>query len=62
MSREEKIEYIRSCKVYSFAYLELDSFSDEELDQVIRRIAVQMQRQEVMISHNMVTDFAIFLN
>lgn len=62
MSRQEKIEYIRSCRVHSYAYLELDSLTDAELDTVIHRIAVQMQRSEVMISQNMVTDFAIFLN
>jgi hypothetical protein len=62
MSREEKIEYIRTCRMHSYAYQDLESLNENELDILIHRIAVQLQRQEVMISYNMVTDFHIFLN
>lgn len=62
MTRLEKIEYIRGSKMYSYAYQDLESLNDYELNEIIRRIAFQLQRQEVMISANMVTDFYVFLN
>lgn len=62
MTRQEKIEYIRASRLYSYAYQDLDSFNDRELDEMIRRIAIQLQRQEVMVSNNMLTDFYVFLN
>lgn len=62
MTREEKIEYIRASRIYAFAYQDLEGLNDRELDEIIRRIAVQLQRQEVMVSMNMLTDFYVFLN
>lgn len=62
MTRLEKIEYIRGSRMHSYAYQDLESLNEYELDEIIRRIAFQLQRQEVMISENMVTDFYVFLN
>lgn len=62
MTRLEKIEYIRGSRMHSYVYQDLETLNDYELDEIIRRIGFQLQRQEVMVSTNMVTDFYVFLN
>ena len=62
MTRPEKMEYIRDSRMNAYAYENLESLNEYELDEIIRRIAFQLQRQEVMVSSNMVTDFYVFLN
>ncbi len=62
MTRLEKMEYIRDSRMNAYAYQDLESLNEYELDEIIRRIAFQLQRQEVMVSSNMVTDFYVFLN
>jgi len=62
MTRLEKIKYIRDSRMNAYVDQELESLNDYELDEIIRRIAFQLQRQEIMVSTNMVTDFYVFLN
>lgn len=62
MTRYEKIQFIRSSRFLSFAYLNLDGTSDDELDQMIRHIVSLLQQQEVAISGNRLKDFYIYLN
>ena len=62
MTREEKIEYIRASRIYSYAYLDLENMQENELDEIIRRIAIQLQQKDARVSMNMLTDFYVFLN
>ena len=62
MTRLEKIQYIRDSRMNAYVDQDLENLNDYELDEIIRRIAFQLQRQEIMVSTNMVTDFYVFLN
>ena len=60
MTRLEKMEYIRDSSIHT--YQNLESLNEYELVEIIRRIAFQLPRQEIMVSINMVTDFYVFRN
>lgn len=62
MSRQEKIEFIRSSRYFGFAYLNLEDVSESRLDEIIHNIVELMQREEVKVSGNNIKDFCLYLN
>jgi len=62
MSRQEKIEFIRSSRYFGFAYLNLDDVPEARLDEIIHSIVELMQREEVKVAGNNVKDFCLYLN
>ncbi|MFI5204344.1 MAG: hypothetical protein ACHQF2_07590 [Flavobacteriales bacterium] len=62
MTRYEKIQFIRKSRLFSFAYLNLDGTTDDDLDQMIRHIVGMLQKHEVAITGNRVREFYFFLN
>jgi hypothetical protein len=62
MTRYEKIQFIRKSRMLSFAYLNLDGTSDDELDQMIQHIVLLMQKYEISIDGNKVKEFYFYLN
>lgn len=62
MTRYEKIQFIRKSRMLSFAYLNLDGTSDDDLDQMVRHIVGLLQKNEVAITGNRVKEFYFFLN
>lgn len=62
MSRQEKINYIKSTRYYGFAYENLEQYTDQELDVLIRLIAEQIQREEASVNQNYLKQFYICLN
>jgi hypothetical protein len=62
MSREEKIEFIRSSSYFNFAYDNLQSFSDQQLDEIIMEISSMMQRDENKVAGNLLESFYVYLN
>lgn len=62
MNREEKIRYIRESRFYQFAYHNLEGCTEKELDVMIRKIVLELQKEEVSVSENLLTNFYVFLN
>ncbi|MFZ5552819.1 MAG: hypothetical protein ACOZCO_06870 [Bacteroidota bacterium] len=62
MNRHEKIRYIRESKLFNYAYESLEDFTDHQLDDIIRRIAYEMQKSEATAIGNKVQSFYVFLN
>lgn len=62
MSRQEKIEFIRSSRFYGFAYLNLEDVPETRLDEIIHSIVELMQREEVRVAGNSVKEFCLYLN
>ncbi|MBX7093796.1 MAG: hypothetical protein K1X56_03665 [Flavobacteriales bacterium] len=62
MSREEKIRYIRESRFYSLAYRNLETCTERELDDMIRMIVRELQKEEISVNENQVTNFYVYLN
>jgi len=62
MNREDKIRYIRESRFYSLAYRNLETCTEGELDDMIRMIVRELQKEEVSIQQNMETTFQMHLN
>ena len=62
MTRQEKIEFIKSSRYFGFAYLNLEDTHETRLDEIIRSIVDLMQRDEVKVRGNDIKDFCLYLN
>lgn len=60
MNREEKIKLIRNSKFPEFAYANLESYTENELDEIIRKISEDTHREE--LNHQQLNHFYIYLN
>lgn len=62
MTRQEKIEFIKSSRYFGFAYLNLEETVETRLDEIIRNIVALMQKDEVKVKGNDLKDFYLCLN
>jgi predicted nucleic acid-binding OB-fold protein len=62
MNREDKIRYIRDSRFYQLMHENLESCSERELDDLVRKIVRELQKEEVKVTDNMITNFHVFLN
>lgn len=62
MTRQEKIEFIKSSRYFGFAYLNLEEIPDGRLDEIILSIVELMQKEEVKVRGNALRDFCLYLN
>jgi NADPH-dependent 7-cyano-7-deazaguanine reductase QueF len=62
MTRQEKIEFIKSSRYFGFAYLNLEDTQETRLDEIIKSIVDLMQKDEVKVRGNDFKDFCLYLN
>lgn len=62
MTRDEKIEFIKSSKYFGFAYLNLEDIPEERLDEIIISIVELMQKEEIKVKGNQIKEFCLYLN
>ncbi|HLP12395.1 MAG TPA: hypothetical protein VK177_10725 [Flavobacteriales bacterium] len=62
MTRQEKIEFIKSSRYFGFAYLNLEDTQESRLDEIIKSIVELMQREEVRVRGNGLREFCLYLN
>jgi len=62
MTRQEKIEFIKSSRYFGFAYLNLEETPEKRLDEIIQSIVELMQQEEIKVKGNGIKDFCLYLN
>lgn len=62
MERHEKIKFIRQSRFTEYAYAQLDTCSDAELDEIVQKILNDLQKEEASARENHLTSFYIYLN
>ena len=62
MTRQEKIEFIKSSRYFGFAYLNLEDIPEARLDEIIQSIVELMQKEEIRVQGNHVKEFCLYLN